>query len=147
MVQKSCFRHLFLNLTLMCDLALWTSHMVLVHFTLSHDGEHLCHVHVILNSCNWWKSYDKHVTLNCCLASVLATQSLITAHRLMIMKIWVKLYYIPVINEVAMDWTNCFSHLTLKCDLNLGPSQTILDHCTPLHDGEHLCQIILNSCN
>ena len=38
-----------------------------------------------------------------------------------------------------------YSHLTLKCDL--GPSHTVLTHCTTSHDGEHLCQVILNACN
>ena len=36
-----------------------------------------------------------------------------------------------------------FSYLTLNCDPDLGPSHTILAHCTPPHDGEHLSQVIV----
>ena len=40
-----------------------------------------------------------------------------------------------------MDGQAAFSHLTLNCDLE--PSNTVLPHCTPAQDGEHLCQFIL----
>ena len=44
-------------------------------------------------------------------------------------------------------WTgqSVLSHLTLKCDIDHGSNHTVLAHCTPSHDGEHLCQIILIS--
>ena len=42
-------------------------------------------------------------------------------------------------------WTEqaLFSHLTLNCDFDLGPSRTFIEECTPSNDGEHLCQIKL----
>ena len=38
-----------------------------------------------------------------------------------------------------------FSHLTLNCDL--GPNHLVFAHRTLPHEGEHLCQVLLNSCN
>ena len=39
-------------------------------------------------------------------------------------------------------WTRqaVLSYLTLKCDIDLGSSHTVLAHCTP-YDGENLCQV------
>ena len=36
------------------------------------------------------------------------------------------------------------SPLTLKCNLGLAPSNTVLALCTPTHNGKHLCQVMLN---
>ena len=46
-------------------------------------------------------------------------------------------------------WTGqaVLSHSILICDLDLDPSHTVLAQSTPSHDDEHLCQVILNSCN
>ena len=55
----------------------------------------------------------------------------------MMVNICVKLYLIPASNEGDMDRTSCF----IKFDVDLGSSQTVFSHCTPSHDGEHLCQV------
>ena len=40
-------------------------------------------------------------------------------------------------------WMHLFSHLTLKCDLDLWPNHMVLAHYTPSHYGDHLYQVIL----
>ena len=76
----------------------------------------------------------------------LAIWFLSTAHYLMMVYFCVKLYWIPTTKQL---WTKqaVLSHLTLKCDLDLGPSHTVLPHSKKTHDVEHLCQVISNFCN
>ena len=54
--------------------------------------------------------------------------------------IFVEVYEIPAINEL---WTGqaVLSHLTLKSDLDLEPSQMVLVHCTANYGNAHAYQV------
>ena len=69
-----------------------------------------------------------------------------TCH-LNVIQIYAKLFQNPSIhvNDKIMNRQAILSPLTLNCDLDLHPSHTVLSHCTPSHEGQHFCQVLLNS--
>ena len=72
----------------------------------------------------------------------LATMSLLTAYHLLKVNICFVfiLKFLRLMKELRTRQA-VFSHLTLNCDNDVGPSHTVLVHCTLTHDGEHLCQV------
>ena len=80
---------------------------------------------------------------NLTLTFVLAKQVLLIVHRLMMVNIASS--YVKFLQLMKKLWTEqaVFSNLTLNCDTDLGPSHTLLVHCTPFHDGKYLCQFFI----
>ena len=112
---------------------LWTGKLVISHLALKCDLDlgptHTLFAHRIM-MVNFMSSYIKFL------------QFFLTAHGLFVSS---SIHFLQLMEL----WTGqaILSHLALKCDLDLGPKQTVLPYCTPSHYGEHMSQILLKSCN
>ena len=85
--------------------------------------------------------------LSHCVTLTFELQSLafdMTCH-LNVIHIYAKLFQNPSINDKIMDRQTILSSLTLNCYLDLHPNHTVLSHYTPPHEGQHFCQVLLNS--
>ena len=67
-----------------------------------------------------------------------ATQSLLILYKFMMVN-----NYIKFLQLIKGLWTGkaVLLSLTLICVIDLGPSHTVLGHCTQSHDGELVCQV------